>query len=556
MMGGPEDRRSVPSGDGEMARLIRAFPWSGTPLGPIGSWPQHLRTTLDLCLANPFPTMIVWGPSHVQLYNDALLPLMGSKHPGALGRSYAETFCEIWHVQGPMLAALHERGEPSYQADLPVRFERNGMLEEMYFTFSWSPIRSGSGEIDGALHVVHETTRQVIGERRLGLLRAVAAGVSGAETAVAAAVKAMDLLAGHPDDVPFALLRLADGGDVSEIAAGTPPAGLSDGVWPLADGRTGAADDLLGADAAQTVLSLADGPPGARVVALPLPRWRSDDLRGALLAGVSPHLPLDDAYLDFFDVLAAQVATRCNSAAAFDAQRRVALSLQESLLPRVEAADGLEVAARYRPGEAVAKVGGDWFDVLPLEGGRTALVIGDVMGRGLHAAALMGQLRAAVRAYAQLDLEPEDILRQLDRLVEHIADDEDATIVTCVYAVFSPATGDVAYASAGHPPPIVVGASGPCGRPVDMTAAAPLGVGGTVFECHHVTLSPGDTLVLYTDGIVEKRTEDIDVSIERFARLAGEVVGPLEAMCDTLLRISAESTGGDDDAALLLVRPV
>jgi hypothetical protein len=540
-------------GPGEMADRIRAHPWHETPIGPIEDWPEQLSTSIEVCLASPFPTMIVWGPTHIQLYNDALVPILGGKHPAALGRPYGESFQEIWDVQGPMLWALYERGDPSFQEDMPIRFERAGLMEDMFFTFSWSPIPDRSGDIGGALHVVHETTRQVIAERRIRLLREVAVDVGGARDAVGAARRALDVVARHgADDVPFAEVRLTgfDGGTATVATVGQPPVDLASvEVLPgLLDGGTRRARVELAP-------GRSDGNAVRRLVGVPFPRAGDSGGRGALVVGVHPHLPLDEAYLEFLDLLASQVASHCSSAAAFDAQRRAALTLQESLLPYVEVVSGLEVAARYRPGEAGAKVGGDWFEVIGLGGGRTALVVGDVMGHGVQAAAVMGQLRGALRAYAHLGMAPEDVLANLDRLLEGIAGNRaDAIIVTCTYAVHDASTGEVLYANAGHPSAIVVDPHG-VGRAVLSPASPPLGVGGVTFDRQHLELSPGSTLVLYTDGVVESRAESIDVGIERLARWAGQLAGPLEAMADELMGRSLEMTGGGDDAALLLVRP-
>jgi hypothetical protein len=169
------------TGDGEMGAAMAAVDWASTPLGPVEQWPQSLRTAVNLCLSSRAPMMIVWGGQHVQLYNDALAPLMGPKHPDALGRPYAESFPEIWdEVMAPLLAGVYERGEATYVEDQPIFFHRRLPNEEMFWTFSWSPVRDERGEITGALHPAVETTGRVLAERRLQLLRDLAASAGQA----------------------------------------------------------------------------------------------------------------------------------------------------------------------------------------------------------------------------------------------------------------------------------------------------------------------------------------------------------------------------------------
>ncbi|MBZ4323050.1 PP2C family protein-serine/threonine phosphatase, partial [Streptomyces huiliensis] len=191
-------------------------------------------------------------------------------------------------------------------------------------------------------------------------------------------------------------------------------------------------------------------------------------------------------------------------------QREAAVTLQRSLLPQeLEQPDDLRVAATYQPGGRDTAVGGDWYDVITLGAGRTALVIGDVMGRGVRAAAVMGQLRTAVRAYARLDLPPHEVLQLLDGLAAEI----DATqIATCVYAVHDPNEGRLVYASAGHLPILVRDPEGTVHRAAEPTGP-PLGTGGWLHTSGSVPLSPGCSAVLYTDGLVERRDEDIDEGV-------------------------------------------
>ena len=176
------ERVAAPVGAPSPAELIRVRDWSKTPLGPASAWPQSLRTALNICLDSRFPILIWWGPELVMLYNDAYAPIIGAKHPRALGQRGAECFPEIWEIIGPMLAGVRERGEATWSDDQLLLLERNGFPEECYFTFSYSPIRDESGAIAGVFTAVAETTSHVIGARRLRILRKLTAATGEART--------------------------------------------------------------------------------------------------------------------------------------------------------------------------------------------------------------------------------------------------------------------------------------------------------------------------------------------------------------------------------------
>lgn len=249
------------------------------------------------------------------------------------------------------------------------------------------------------------------------------------------------------------------------------------------------------------------------------------------------------------DEVVARAALNIDNARMYTTQRAAALTLQRSLtnnvLPEVA---GLELTGRYLPASD-HDVGGDWFDVIKLPDGRTGLVIGDVMGHGIHAAAVMGQLRTAVRTLAWHQVTPEQMLRSLDAVVADLGEDE---MATCVYAVHDPVTGACVIARAGHPPPAVVTADGAVAF-LDGPPGTPLGTGGREFRTEEVRLAPGSLLVLYTDGLIESRDRDLD---EGMAGLAGALRGagePLEALCDTILaRLLPDAP--QDDVAVLLAR--
>ncbi|MFD7877951.1 SpoIIE family protein phosphatase [Streptomyces sp. NPDC059766] len=232
-------------------------------------------------------------------------------------------------------------------------------------------------------------------------------------------------------------------------------------------------------------------------------------------------------------------------------QRETAVTLQRSLLPQeLEEPDDLRIAATYQPGGTEAAVGGDWYDVITLGGGRTALVIGDVMGRGVRAAAVMGQLRTAVRAYARLDLPPHEVLQLLDGLATEIDANQ---IATCVYAVHDPNEGRLVYASAGHLPILVRDENGTVLR-ADEPTGPPLGTGGWVHASGSVPLGPGSTAVLYTDGLVERRDEDLDEGIASLERALAGATGTPQVVCDRLVRSAGVTADHDDDVAVLVLQ--
>ncbi|MDH2392372.1 serine/threonine-protein phosphatase [Streptomyces sp. HNM0663] len=254
-------------------------------------------------------------------------------------------------------------------------------------------------------------------------------------------------------------------------------------------------------------------------------------------------------------VFAADVTDQAEAAERLRASERrhreTAVTLQRSLLPQeLEQPDDLRIAATYQPGGTDAAVGGDWYDVITLGAGRTALVIGDVMGRGVRAAAVMGQLRTAVRAYARLDLPPHEVLQLLDGLASEI---DPSQIATCVYAVHDPNEGRLVYASAGHLPVLVRDEDGTVLRAEEPTGP-PLGTGGWLHTSGSIALPPGASAVLYTDGLVERRGEDIDKGVAALeCALAGATGGP-QVVCDRLIRALGVTADHDDDVAVLVVQ--
>jgi PAS domain S-box-containing protein len=281
--------------------------------------------------------------------------------------------------------------------------------------------------------------------------------------------------------------------------------------------------------------------------------------------------PFGDRDRDLAVELAARAAVCIDNARLYRREHERALILQRSLLPPGDPeASGLDIACRYLPGNAATEVGGDWFDVIELPGHRTALVVGDVMGRGLRAAVAMGELRTAVRTLALLDLEPAEVLSALDEIARGLgtpggvqqatraarqprdADLSEVYLATCVYAVYDSVTRRCTFANAGHLPPVLVEPGEPA-LMLDVPPGMPLGVGGEPFEEVEVELPEGALLALYTDGLVESRDHPLDEGLQAFVGALTDPARPLEDVCDHVLS-TLDTHHGEDDIALLMAR--
>ncbi|MEU6171041.1 SpoIIE family protein phosphatase [Streptantibioticus parmotrematis] len=347
---------------------------------------------------------------------------------------------------------------------------------------------------------------------------------------------------------PGGRLSFPEGSPLSDVLAGGPawfaetPADLRGGAFsPVGDPRIKAALDL-------GVGSLLAVPLRARDVVL-----------GLLIVGRAiSRDPFDADDLALAYELADRAGAALDNARLYAREREGALMIQRSLLPqRVPRLPGVEVAFRYLPGSTGAEAGGDWFDVVPLAGGRVALVVGDVMGHGLRAAATMGRLRTAVRTLAGLDMAPDELLRRINDLSEDFAPGPDEPMMaTFVYAVYDPSTRTCVVATAGHLPPLLLDpdASGERRvRQVEVPANTPIGVFAVEFESAEVEVPDGAVLVLYTDGLVERRGEDITEGVDRLRAILGRPYDFLEDVCDDALAELVPDRE-PDDVALMAVR--
>ncbi|MEW9510857.1 SpoIIE family protein phosphatase [Streptomyces bacillaris] len=281
-----------------------------------------------------------------------------------------------------------------------------------------------------------------------------------------------------------------------------------------------------------------------------------------------PATTFDNGEVALADELAARAAVCIDNARRFTRERSASLALQRQLLPHhVPPQSAVDIAYRYLPSDDVTGVGGDWFDVIPLSGTRVGLVVGDVVGHGLQAAATMGRLRTSVRAFAQLDMAPDELLTRLDDLVGQPLEerpgprdgppsdayDELTTGATCLYAVYDPVSRRCVMARAGHLPPAVVHPDGQVTFP-DLPAGPPLGLGGLPFESMEIELPVGSLLALFTDGLVEARDHDIDQGLDALGRVLGTPAASLDELCDRAVSALVPDATTADDTALLLAR--
>jgi PAS domain S-box-containing protein len=333
------------SGGGEMGALMRATNWAATAFGPVSAWPQSLRTAISIMLESRFAMVVAWGADFRFFYNDRYRPILGTtKHPAALGAPGVEIFPEVWPVVGPEFERVR-RGEAFAIDDWLLPLDRNGYLENCWFTLSYSPIRDETGGVGGVLAVVAETTGRVEGERRLATLRELARRAADAETPEQACSNAADVFAANAIDVPFALIYLldADCGVARrvcsvDIAADHPASvgsvridSTTGDPWRVADViRTG--ETIVHTDIARRVGVLPGGPyeeHSHTAILLPLSRPGSQHPYGVLVAGVSPRRALDDRYRGFFELAADHIATGISNAVALGDARRRAAALAE-----------------------------------------------------------------------------------------------------------------------------------------------------------------------------------------------------------------------------------
>ncbi|MCC7049614.1 MAG: response regulator [Alphaproteobacteria bacterium] len=333
------------AGGGEMGQLIREFDWSRTAIGPAEAWSPTLQVMIPLLLASRFPLLLWWGPQYVCIYNDAYRPILGDKHPWALGKPVRECWSEIWHILQPMIDTPFNGGPATWNEDLELALNRHGFVEETHFTIAYSPVpdAAATNGIGGVLATVAEITEKVVGERRVVVLRDLAARTGDARTPADACIIAAETLAKHPKDVPFALLYLLDADRRQACLAGA--AGIARGQaispelvtlqdedegkgWHLPSAATPIVVDDLPARFPAVPDAHRSGAPRAAVV-LPIVALNPRESAGFLVVGVNPHLRLDGHHHDFLQLMKAQVASAIANARSYEEERKRAEALAE-----------------------------------------------------------------------------------------------------------------------------------------------------------------------------------------------------------------------------------
>lgn len=314
-----------------MAELIAAKDWSKTPLGAPDTWPAALRTILDVTLANRFPVAFWWGPQLLQFYNDPYAEILGEKHPRSLGQPFAECWAEIWHIVGPQAESVMRGGPSTWSEDLLLEMNRHGFVEETYFTYSYSalPDPSAPNGIGGVLGTIQETTQKVLGERRMHLLRDLAARGNEAKTVAEECLLSVQTMERYAFDVPFALIYLIDRDSRTARLACAGSVHIGADLVPQSI-ALGKADEPWYLDPLQRPENPAFVERGAhRAVISAIPSSTPNELAGYLIAGVSPKLRFDNAYRDFFALVSSQIGTAIAGARAYEEERRRAEALAE-----------------------------------------------------------------------------------------------------------------------------------------------------------------------------------------------------------------------------------
>jgi serine phosphatase RsbU (regulator of sigma subunit)/anti-sigma regulatory factor (Ser/Thr protein kinase) len=381
--------------------------------------------------------------------------------------------------------------------------------------------------------------------RRTDRLRPIGEGVEDTEGGFTSAFQPEPTGISELDTLGTELCEVRPGSALAEVLRGVRP------VFTDTPAARAALPELLGEGGEFVV------PSGQRAILAPL-RGRRRVIGAALFLRRPDRLAFDPDDLLVAAQLATHSALGIDKAVLYGREAYIADELQRTMLPEtLPRPTGVRLASRYLPAAETARVGGDWYDAIPLPGSRVALVVGDVMGHSMTSAAIMGQLRTTAQTLAGLDLPPQEVLHHLDEQAQRLGTDR---MATCLYAVYDPVSHRITIANAGHPPPVLLHLGGEA-EVLRVPPGAPIGVGGVDFEAVELDAPAGATLLLYTDGLVESRLRDVWTGIEQLrekleatAQLTGpDHPPPLEALCDEVLDMLGPGDR-DDDIALLAAR--
>ncbi|WP_244201758.1 SpoIIE family protein phosphatase [Streptomyces diastatochromogenes] len=565
----------------------------GAPAAEVIAW-QRDRALLDGLYRRSPIGLVTYGPDRrVIRVNRAVEKASGVPAEAPVGHHPREFMVD--EDAGPAderVRHVLETGEPLIFTEQSAR-ARHDPGRERIVSVSAFRMEDPSGRVLGVAETIEDVTDRHRAQRRLALLNEASARVGTSldvtQTARELAEVAVHGLADYcsvdllkpvtlgDEPVPGTagpLVRAAlsppehrvpfQEGDVVPVLPESPQARCLAERRPILDGRLSLRPEWYAMDRRRIEIALGLGVHS--LITVPLLA------RGLVLGVVSlwrsrNSEPFEDGDAAVAQELSSRAAVSIDNARRFTQQQSAALTLQRSLLPSA-ASDlpAVEVACRYLPASGEPGIGGDWFDVIPLSGARVALVVGDVVGHGIHAAASMGRLRAAARTLASLDLEPDEVMTGLDDLVsllaselEANADDNRSAIeqvlgATCLYAVYDPVSQHCSLARAGHPAPMV---STPDGEVtvLDLPAGPPLGLGGLPFETYDLDLPEGSLLTLYTDGLLEARNGDIDAALEHLGACLAHTTEPLDQTCHTVVEaLLPKDHLPSDDIALLIAR--
>jgi serine phosphatase RsbU (regulator of sigma subunit)/anti-sigma regulatory factor (Ser/Thr protein kinase) len=573
--------------DTSCADLAQEWDWANTDLGSRADWPDAVQQAVSLLLESPVAMTYCHGPRYVMVYNDRMAKVMGDKHPKSWAQPVPEVFPEVWDLPqvGPALERVRRTGQPYFEEGTALALDRvagSALAENAYFVRGVSPVRGDDGTILGLLVVAVETTEGFTRIRTVGDLATALAAAASADDVVKAALR-HGLQELGVERVTVCLPERRAGGWRTTSRRRTDVVSRDEErlplIWSPAE-----------PDTEQTVVRVAgSGAPavtddGQSSVVLPL---RAAGVAGAIEFQMAHHQRVSflRAVLSTCTELVAEALAR---ARLYDAERGIADLLQRTMLPQLlPHQPGVSLAVRYQPVTTGTAAGGDFYDAFEVPDGRLAVVIGDVVGRGVAAATVMGQVRAAVRGAALAVPEPDVVFRSLDHLVDnldevsslrlgwyrHRSDDplslgvDGELFVTMLYCLLDPRTGEVTMATAGHFPPVLMrsrtstsdaGSSGPARRQVefaDLSAGPPLGVPGER-PVATARLGEGDALLAFTDGLLERRDRSLVEGEEVLLDvLAGvESYEPRSICQDAIEQMLGDAALEDDCALLALVR--
>jgi serine phosphatase RsbU (regulator of sigma subunit) len=533
-------QRDLFSAAGGLRAVLDQVDWASTPLGGLSTWSPALRNAVDLMMHSKFPMTLLWGPSFVVLYNEAYVEIIGDKHPSALGTPAQVVFAEAWPQIAPMMQGVARTGEAVLVEHELVPLERHGFLEDCYFTFSYSAVRGSDGSIEGVIDVVTETTRQVQGQRRVELLARLSEALADVADADDLRARALQVLRSVSDDFEVVDIREAT---VDERGSTT---GLPDAPDEPLDGEH------------VVVQTLADG---ARIAWAAVGAARAGVEPFVLVLRLSAGVRVDRDLRDTIRLAASIVGRAMGRARTEQAERahreleaQLSETLQRGLLSQPAQRGDVQVAVRYVPASVEAQIGGDWYDAFALPHDDLAVVIGDVTGHDRDAAAMMAQLRNLTRGVSMTGRQtPGEVLSSLEGAVARLELDVLATaIVAHVGAPADDGAVPFRWSNAGHPPPVLVSPDGAV-TTLHRKADVLLGLLAAQRVDHEVVAPAGTTVVLYTDGLIERRERSLD---DGFAWIEQVLVDTheldVEEVCDLLLEQMPGTV--DDDVALLVVR--